>query len=393
MKKIIAITAMVAAAAGIAFAAEASVTARGSMNVLQFESTSGAKPKVFSFDNNNNDHYEWAHGGLKFDFSGEKAGGSLVMDGHDSIIESMTVWCKPLDVLKLTIGDQNVCTNAETIDWSKLYNVDTKGFAVTLSPVEGFNLDLVFGKDGYGDWLNNGDLARILAKASYSADFGTASVVFGYKGDGHKFVNKTTGADVTGYEYGYYQDGSDWKYGIVSRNTNTYAGDDIESTSKKDSELVFGAGFSGNAGPVSFFADVAATIKPQADKAFSSVGFDAFATFAQDALTAKAYVIAKINPNASGKAKTDVGFKLKGEYNLGVVTPYVVISSGDLIVEDGDIGLKIKPGFTANVGECAIDVAVEANIKNAPSTNNTTRVVTPAKAFTLGIPVSFKVKF
>ncbi|MEE3313370.1 MAG: hypothetical protein VZR56_04325 [Treponema sp.] len=382
---------LVAAAAGIAFAAEANVTARGSMNVVQFESTSGAKPKVFSFDNNNNDHYEWSQGGLKFDFSGEKAGGSLVMDGHDSIIESMTVWCKPLDVLKLTIGDQNVCTNVESIDWSKLYNVDTKGFAVTLSPVEGFNLDLVFGKDGYGDWLNNGDLARILAKASYSADFGTASVVFGYKGDSHGFMNGATALDDV--EYGYYRDGDTWKYGIVNEESNTYAGDDVEYKSKKDSELVFGAGFSGNAGPVSFFADVAATIAPQADKAFSSVGFDAFATFAQDALTAKAYVKANIKPNASGKAKTDVGFKLKGEYSLGDVTPYVVISSDDLIIDDGDIGLKIKPGFTANVGECAIDVAVEAKIKQARSVDNDTRVVTPAKAFTVGIPVSFKVSF
>ena len=383
---------LVAAAAGIAFAAEANVTARGSMNVVQFESTSGAKPKVFSFDNNNNDHYEWSQGGLKFDFSGEKAGGSLVMDGHDSIIESMTVWCKPLDVLKLTIGDQNVATNVESIDWSKLYNVDTKGFAVTLSPVEGFNFDLVFGKDGYGDWLSNGDLARILAKASYSADFGTASVVFGYKGDSHKFVDKTTGAAApAGVGYGYYLDGDDWKYGITAGNT--YLGDTYEYKSQKDSELVFGAGFSGNAGPVSFFADVAATIKPQADKAFDSVGFDAFATFAQDALTAKAYVKANIKPNASGKAKTDVGFKLKGEYSLGDVTPYVVISSDDLIIDDGDIGLKIKPGFTANVGECAIDVAVEAMIKQAPSVNDTTGVVTPAKAFTVGIPVSFKVSF
>ena len=146
---------------------------------------------------------------------------------------------------------------------------------------------------------------------------------------------------------------------------------------------MFGAGYSGNAGPVSFFADVAATIKPQADKAFDSVGFDAFATFAQDALTAKAYVKANIKPNEDdSKKKADVAFKLKGEYNLGAVTPYIVIKSDDLIVDDGLIGLTVKPGFTTNVGECAIDVAVEAVVKSAKGTD-----------FKVGVPVSFKVKF
>ena len=377
MKKIIAITAMVAAAAGIAFAAEANVTARGSINVLQFESTDGAKPKVFTIDNTNNDHYEWDQGGLKFDFSGEKAGGSFVMDGHDgTYIESMTVWCKPIEMLKLSVGDQNVATNVETIDWSKLYNVDTKGFGVTLSPVEGFNFDLIFGKDGYGDWLANEELARILAKASYGADFGTASVVFGYKGE-----TITAAKAATDATYGWVDHDDDpstapqWLAIAGSAAT--------DAVKNKDSELVFGAGYSGNAGPVSFFADVAATIKPQADKAFDSVGFDAFATFAQDALTAKAYVKANIKPNEDdSKKKADVAFKLKGEYNLGAVTPYIVIKSDDLIVDDGLIGLTVKPGFTTNVGECAIDVAVEAVVKSAKGTD-----------FKVGVPVSFKVKF
>ena len=366
-----------AAAAGIAFAAEANVTARGSINVLQFESTDGAKPKVFTIDNTNKDHYEWDQGGLKFDFSGEKAGGSFRIDGHDApYIEAMTVWCKPIEMLKLSVGDQNVATNVETIDWSKLYNVDTKGFGVTLSPVEGFNFDLIFGKDGYGDWLANEELARILAKASYGADFGTASVVFGYKGE-----TITAAKAATAATYGWVDDDDDPStdpvWGTIAGSAAT------DAVKNKDSELVFGAGYSGNAGPVSFFADVAATIKPQADKAFDSVGFDAFATFAQDALTAKAYVKANIKPNEDdSKKKADVGFKLKGEYNLGAVTPYIVIKSDDLIVDDGLIGLTVKPGFTTNVGECAIDVAVEAVVKSAKGTD-----------FKVGVPVSFKVKF
>ncbi len=384
MKKIIAITAMVAAAAGIAFAAEASVTARGSGSLLNFSTKEGEKVKMFTIDNTNNDHYEWDQAGLKFDFSGEKAGGSFRIDGHDHWIEAMTAWCKPIDQLKITIGDLNVATNAETIDWSKLYNVDTVGFGLSLAPIDGFTLDLNFGKDGYGSWLEKNQVARILAKASYGADFGTVSAVFGYKGE-----TITEGKAATTKKYVGTGDTkrylSDDEVSLLTALGETISSETISATDdvkNKDSELVIGGGFSGNAGPVSFFADVAATLAPQADDKLSSVGFDAFATFSQDALTAKAYVKAAINPNLKDEAKTDVAFKVRADYSLGAITPYLVIKSDDVIVKDGNIGLVVKPGFTTSVDECAIDVAVETTIKSDSDTN-----------FKVAVPVSFKVKF
>ncbi len=374
-----------AAAAGIAFAAEANVTARGEINVLQFNSISGAKPTVFSTSNTNDDRYEWDNGGFKFDFSGEKAGGSFVVDGWshgNSPIESMTVWCKPIDMLKLSIGDQNVSSNQESIDWSKIYDNSTKGFGISLYPVDGFSFDFIVGKDGYGAWLENDVISKVLAKASYSADFGTAFAFFGFQGE-----TRTLPA---GTHYGYYtEDGDSWKYGIVNAaGSNVDAlGEEYEATKNKDGKVDFGAGFSGSAGPISFFADVLATIKPQADKAFDNFTFDAFASFSQDALTAKAYVKAAINPNKEEEEKTDIGFMLKGEYNLGLVTPYVEIKSGDVIAKDGNIGLVIQPGFTTNVGECAIDVSCNATIKSAGSATS------PDIPFQVSVPVTFKVKF
>jgi len=314
MKKIIAITAMAATMAAAAMAAEVSARAKVAGSLVDGSTKENSDITFLKIEDPNSGHYDWSQTGIFIEFNGEKAGGKLTVDQSGSL-NSTTVWIKPIEMLKLTFGNAWYGLNTESIDWTTAQDAGGYGYSMSLTPVAGLTIDaaLLGGWKYNIPWFDGDKFNTTVLKVGYGADFGTVSALL-------KFDQVTDCAD-----------------------------------------LVFGAGYAGSAGPVSFFADVWGYVEPSADKPFDQLMFDAFAAFTQDALTVKGYAKFTLDTNAAENTKTNallgLNFKAYASYNLGAATPYVVVKSDDVIADH--INLVVKPGVTFNVGECACDVAAQ----------------------------------
>jgi hypothetical protein len=71
-----------------------------------------------------------------------------------------------------------------------------------------------------------------------------------------------------------------------------------------------------------------------------------------------------------------LGFLTKFSIPADALNFYVEIKDGDVLAKD--FTMNVKPGFTTNVGCCAVEMAVD---------------VTIAEKFAIDVPVNFKVMF
>ena len=343
MKKIVGIFAAAAVLATSVFAADVSAGVRIEGSLFDYSKDSISALTI----NHNNQFY---HAPIAFSISDDKAGGTLKLtdlDGADSpdTVQSRcwSIWFKPDDILKITVGEWTGAMNQEHIDWCNTdsgIGAEDGTYTLSLTPADGVSVDVTT-VPGWGKaWMSKaGDADAAIAPLgllfNYSADFGKISAVF---------------------------EGKD--------NFKT---------------LKFGAAYANNFSGFDMFVNV---LGFYANDNFAKVRAELWGQYSADALTFQAFIVGGYNLKGgydyswwhvgkSGAEGAFVGALLKLSYALDGATAYLYVKSVNFLADP--FAIEIKPGVTTNVGLCAIECAADVNLNGS--------------AVTFGIPVNFTVKF
>ncbi len=296
---------MAAVVAASAMAVEMSAQAKLSGNVFKFAND---KVSLFTMDNPNNVAIYDGGTGINFSVSGEKAGASYRIH-QGGKLDGIGIWAKPVDMLKLQLGDWGYGTNKEDITWSRIGSLDWIGgglLNVQLAPVAGLTLDVGFAGDYIVDGVVNGALTFQVA---YGADFGSVKVLGKIGNDAYNFA----------------------------------------------------AEYAGNIGPLYLVVNGGTKI---AGGNVALVDGSVYAKYAADALAVKGYVYFGNNPSVSdASAANTLKVAAKVEYNLGAVGLFAQCSTNDLIA-DSFTGVNVNPGVTFAIGESNWKVGASMDIGN-----------------------------
>ena len=178
MKKIVGILAAAAVLATSVFAADVSASTKIKGNLFSYDDA-----KTFALFTENNDSHDYAQPNITFSASDEKAGATVKLstDGSDKAVKmtTQTIWFKPVDAFKITVGNFDVSLNQEQIKWTEsVSKLGGNGFLFSVN-VESFGLDLGLSQANGGNWFEKADgaddptIKAFFVKAAYTADFGT----------------------------------------------------------------------------------------------------------------------------------------------------------------------------------------------------------------------------
>ena len=418
---------MPAAAAGIAMAAEVSAGVRLTVDALNVDTSKTGGVTALTIDNDN----QFWHVPITFSVSGEKAGATLKLtDGNGDVANTgrWNIWFKPVEAIKFDVGCWNNKLNEDQISWSATKSVigndgAVGNFAITLAPVEGFEFNASFTpgsgawfkdkravfvanhalKDSYGDVAANeayneakkagADEATATAAANAAKTAATAALTAA--GGWDDFYKGLTAAEKKTLNEAY-ENYIDDKYsdadaaiaqlGFMAKYTADFG--TIGAMFKAEDSfkaLTFGGSFAGSFDPASFFVNVlgmtgkkGGTGSDKDDMEFKTLRVEGFGKVALDPLTVKLWVPFQLNVKEKDKAKTDLGATVRLDYVIGDYTLFLETGAGDFICDKAALDYKIKPGVIVNVGECNIEAAVEAHVK---------------ENFSFSVPVAFKVSF
>ena len=176
MKKIVGILAVAAVLATSVFASDITAKTKIKGEVLKYDGSA----ESFKLFKEGNDSHDYAQPNIEFSISDEKAGATvkLTTDGSNKNVAmtTQTIWFKPVDVFKVTVGNFDVALNKEKIKWTEsVTGLGGNGLLLSLN-VSGFGLDAGFtANEAY--WLESTKadpiIKQFFLKAGYSADFGT----------------------------------------------------------------------------------------------------------------------------------------------------------------------------------------------------------------------------
>ena len=371
MKKIVGIIGAALLASSI-FAVDFSAGVRLQGSLFDFDSST----KEFDFlkEEHVNEFY---HLPFSFSVSGDKAGGQLKFSDKGSVLtgselkdgklevtkednkylvtDAWSIWFKPVDILKITVGRWSTNLNQEHIGWCNTDSgIESDGYALSLNTA-GFGWDLFFAPGNGKYWLTapkDGDVsvAELYTKVQYGADFGTINAFFNAK---NTFKDFRFGVG--------YNAGSLLPVGLWVNVIGIYAGEKFERIRAE--------------------ADVSTN--------FGSIGWELFIAGGYHMETA-----------LNGNNFTGVeGWHVGGSYYLpkkrafvGAYTKfsipvdafgfYVEIKDADFLKDDFE--LNVKPGFNVNVGAATVGVALDTTIK-APKNGDA--------SVKIGMPLEFKISF
>jgi len=336
MKKIVGILTAAAVMATSVFAADISAKAKIDGSLFNWD---GTNVSALSIKHGNED---W-NPNIALSVSGDKAGASFKFydnartdNNFTNVATGYSIWFKPADILKVTVGSWGTNLNQEHIGWCNTDSgIDSYGYALNVS-TNGVSADLFFAPGWETKWFQGGanSVADTYFKVQYGADFGTVNAMF---------------------------------YG-----KNTF------------NEMRFGAGYNGKAGPVAFWvnglgfvnngsfaeveveADVATALGPVAWEMFVAGGYK----------MVSGYDPSWWHVGNSGAEGAFVGLYTKFSTPVAGANVWLEIKDTNFLADA--FAMNIKPGVDVSVGTCAIQVALDMNINGG---------------FTLDVPVSFTVNF
>jgi hypothetical protein len=373
MKKIVGILAAAALIATSVFAADVSAKVRIDGDIFAYDGTAidakdGKVAGSFSLLRSSSQARPYWSPYITLSTSTDDAGASIMFieegkgaddkdgDGGRNIrMDRSSVWFKPLDMLKVTVGWQDFTTNKESIDYDpNPTGTDGYGYGI------GFEQDAisanVFLKTGNNGWFYQDAVAAygsskdpisnyinlLYVNASYAADFGTISALFSYEGKKWDYTKpnttpvwherQTAGADTPNNP-----DDDTW----VWEKTTTLP----EVKSFTPDTIKFGAGYKNTIDNLTFFADVigtsisapgekekaygGATDKDGNGRSVFGLMADGFVQYNMDALTLKGYLRLDVTDFGhltvkDGKKTEDImadnnfslGIKLRADYKL-----------------------------------------------------------------------------
>lgn len=302
--------------------------------------------------------------------NGDNAGATMSFfdDGAAGNVSNVnySIWFKPADMLKVTVGNYSNQLFQETIDWSNsATKVDANGYALSLD-TNGFTADLFLNTTWSGNnfgWNRFSNTKAWLASKDGTTTIGETYVKVGYNAD---FGSIAAYADLFTT-----QEWKDWGAGGIDK---TAKGSD------------FGLGYKGTFGPVTASENLIAAF----DDAwkFGIIRSETFVTTNISGIGISAFVVAGYSTdvvtniaqdklcNQIGTNKAFVGATAKVTFAAGPFGGYVYLKDDNFITDN--FSMTIKPGVTKNVGACAIDLAID---------------VTAAKDVKVDVPVVFTVAF
>ena len=362
MKKIVGILAAAAIATSV-FAADVSASTKLDGAIFSYDGDS----KAFSLLGEFNGSHVYANPNMTFSISDDKAGATIKLttdtdkagimdkwnpdgDGNAALgktvvgLESQTIWFKPIDALKITLGNVDVALNKESIKWTEsAYAVgdgqDRAGYAFSIG-VDAFSLDL--GMQAWNttwfDKIDGEDDPRIgetFVKAAYSADFGTIGAYvelnrFSVDGKGRR------------------------SYGQWERLFNLQPKDD---GAIKD--VVFAAGYRNNFDGIDLFVNVGGYM----DDKFEWVRPEIFVGGNVDAFGYKAFVAPTIFTDADYKDTLDNPLELqllvRVQYALDAATVYARFDDVDILAKKFTSELRF--GAEGSLGCMGYDIWLQVN--------------------------------
>ncbi len=319
--------------------------------------------------------------------SGDKAGANFQFwynyagNDADLKVRSTNLWFKPVDMVKVTVGDVSVGTYKEMLDWWKVgkgeaaadhvawgwsgfATVEGSGISVEVTPIDGL-------------WLN----------AGVTADTGSAFATL--KKDANTYAAYGVGAK-------YAIPGMPMSAAITWRD----AGKDAEKILSVGAEYgnMWAAGFYGFLNIRARFenieyATVNADAKPmplalswKTDKSvLSAVVFDNFVKYSVGAfqvlgrfpVTVRTTKDLTGDANASDWGRKDpswMSYEVKCSYALGQFTPYLDIENDNAItfdegLKESILNMTVKAATTVNVGSAAIDAGLQIAVPNKKGAN------------------------
>jgi len=271
---------------------------------------------------------------------------------HGLRIRGVNLWFKPIDALKVTVGDINLDSYKEQIFWwHGVYGekpgswgafggeyIAGNGFKLDVTPMDGLDITAAIFPGIDTPWVST---------AANS----------GYMGYGFKVK----------YTYGAGSVAAVW----VDKG--------------KNANKIIGIGSDYNADGLYFFGNV--NFNFDGNFGFNAVTIDDFVKYSLDAFTIAAHLPVSIYKEGDN-FKVGLHASVKATYALDAATIYFLASNEP----DGDAGWKFdnfkfamtfKPGVTFNVGSASFDVAIRADV-NAGAT-------TDAGKFNWSVPAVIKV--
>jgi len=342
MKKIIAIASMAALVAGAAFAVDFSGNVEWNGRVADYNGTDFT---AITLNKNSNDST------LSFYVNGEKAGASFNVDvdstdyNYEAKIDDIELWVKPVDALKVNLGDVGHNLNTMQFEWWRtVYNITGKGVSLDFSATKDVTVGLGFTPGLDTPWFTTAtnSIAGIYGYADIGlGDAGKVSVLFNY-------------GDIAQYQMDY---------------------------SMLGSKIGFGVGYSGSTSAVSYMVDVAGTFKEEGTELkFNYVLAEAKVGYTAGDLGLNVYVPVRFDVTATEDALC-LGTILNVTYKVGDVTPYFLFTTGanEYKFVGGDeihgwlggenLSVHFKPGVSGNIGEASYDIGLDFGLNGVGSSS------------------------
>ena len=319
MKKIVGILSAAAVLAASVFAADVSAATKLNGNAFSYDNA-GKKFEMFS---QGNDSHDYANPNLTFSISDDRAGATIKLTTDGSTLNvaqtTQTIWFKPFDFLKVSLGSYDFALNKETILYTEsITGLGGNGYAVSVN-VSGVAFDLFLNQGNNNVfWFvkdNESDpaIAEFGAKVGYSADFGSIGA----------FVD----INRTGKRWTYHD-----KLSLIDQNDGTIK------------NIMFGAGYKNNFSGIDAFANVVGYV----GKSFDWVRPELFVSGNIDAFGFGLFAAPVIWTNADLNEEFEMQIVAKLSYALNGVTPYIQFEDSNIVAET--FTSKILVGASGNLG-------------------------------------------
>ena len=340
MKKIVGILSAAAVLATSVFAADVSAGTKLSGKLFAFDAD-----KNLNFFAQGNDSHDYANPNFVFSIGDDKAGATvkITTDGGtlNAAQTTQTIWFKPIDMLKFTLGNYDVALNKETIDYTEsvtalggngyLVSLDIAGVMIDLGLNEGNNQAWWFSK---ADKADDPTIKPFFVKGGYSADFGTIGAYASFNHQRNSWESVSGG------------------YGVD------------EPLSNAITNIDFGAGYKNTFNPVTMFVNVVGHL----EKKFEWIRPEVFASGNVNAFGFAAFVAPLIYINGDLDKDAEIEAIVKLSYSIDGITPYIYFK--DLNVLAKNFASTIKCGATGNLGAMGWNLWVQLDINTADMVDN-----------------------
>ena len=334
MKKIVGILAVGALFATSVFASDISAATKIKGNIF----SRGADEAVKLFSQGNDSH-DYANPNLSMSISDDNFGASLKLttngyegDGSggkkDVAQTTQTIWFKPVDALKISIGTYDLALNKEQIDWTEsVTGLGGNGYVFSINAA-GVGLDFFLNEgDNNAFWFDkakNADdptLKEFGFKFGYSADFGSIGAFVDINRSGNRWTyhdNLTTG-----------------------NNNGSFFDPKAEGAIKN---MLFGAGYNNTFSGVKTFLNVVGYMGEN----FDWLRPELYVSGAADAFGYSLFAAPVIWTNSDLNKDFEMELVAKVTYALDGFTPYAYFKSNNLLANQ--FAATIKLGANGSVG-------------------------------------------